>query len=31
MVPIPNNGTDSPLAVAIDMDELGDNEIKEGK
>jgi len=28
MVPIPYNGTESPLAIAIDMDELGDNETK---
>jgi len=31
MVPILDNGTESPLAVAIGIDELGDNETKEGK
>jgi len=31
MVPIPYNGTDPPLTVAIGMDELGDNETKQGK
>jgi len=31
MVPIQANGTESPLVVAIVMDELGDNKTKEGK
>jgi len=31
MEPIPDNEIASPLAVANDMDELGDNETKEGK
>jgi len=31
MTPIPNHETDSRLAVAIDMDELVDNETKEDK
>ena len=31
IVSILDNGTESPLAIAIDMDELGDNETKEAK
>jgi len=31
MVPIPDNGNESPFALAIDMDELGDNKTKEGR
>jgi len=31
MEPILDNGTESPLAIAIDMDELGDNETKKKK
>jgi len=31
MIPIPDNGTDSLLSIAIDMDELVDNETEEGK
>jgi len=31
MVPIPDNGSESPLSVAINIDELGDKKTKEYK
>lgn len=31
MLPIPDNETESPLAIAIDMNEFGDNETRECK